>query len=91
MSQTADVMRAELTELRAKTHAAMEATGHVPGATSATEAASDEGVQALEAEIARLKASLLQLDKQLAEVRCSLLLACVATKGFDQKHARVGP
>jgi hypothetical protein len=70
MSQTADVMRAELAKLRAKTHAAMQATGHVPGSESVT-AADDTGIKKLKQEILRLKDTLQGVEQQLSEVLLS--------------------
>lgn len=68
MAQTADVMRGELAKLREKTHAAMRATGHVPGG-GADVGSDDTAIAGLQEEIARLRGSVQNLDKQLAEVR----------------------
>jgi hypothetical protein len=67
MAKTADVMRAELVQLRAKFHAAMQATGHVPGSEGEA-AADDTGMQNLKREISRLKETLDRVDQQLSEV-----------------------
>ena len=69
MAQTADVMRTELEDLRAKMHAAMQATGHVPG-KGTCEGASDreEGIEKLKSELQRLQGTVASLGKQMAEV-----------------------
>jgi hypothetical protein len=68
MSQTADMMRTELNALRSKMHAAMDATGHVPGKGTEARESGDVDIEKIKTEIARLKASVVELDKQLAEV-----------------------
>ena len=83
MAQTADVMRSELAKLREKTHAAMRATGHVPGG-GADAGADDTAIAALQKEIARLRDSVQNLDSQLAEVRAVLWSA----RALRRMHSR---
>jgi hypothetical protein len=87
MAQTADVMRTELAELRAKMHAAMHATGHVPtrgGGAAAPPASCTEAAQIdkLKAEIQRLNETVVGLDRQLAEARCRVHAIAGTLVGF---------